>query len=90
MIPFGAITAIVAIAVILAFVVARVEDLAFLAPRKTSGLATSARGFCSGSCRYPDGRCPLSGSYHASEACPLWKYVDDNVPMVAYGSPFGR
>jgi len=88
MIPFGTILAVIAIAAIVTIVVMRVEELGFLLPKSTRGLGTSAQGFCSGSCRYPDGRCPLSGSSEPSVACPLWKYVDASLPTVAYGSPF--
>lgn len=88
MIPFGTILAVVGIAIALVFVIARREGMGFLLPKTTLGLGSSAQGFCSGRCRYPDGRCPLSGSSTPSAACPLWKYVDADVPMVEYGSPF--
>jgi hypothetical protein len=82
-----AILGIVATFVILAAIIARVDGLTFLGPKSTRGIRMSARLFCSDRCRV-DGECPLTGSAEAAEACPLWKYIDADVDVVIYGSPF--
>ncbi len=78
---------ILAIFVILAAIIARVDGLTFLGPKSTRGMRMSAKLFCSDCCRV-DGKCPLTGSAEAAEACPLWKYIDADFPVVIYGSPF--
>ena len=60
---------------------------AIIAPKSTRGMRMSAKLFCSDCCRV-DGKCPLTGSAEAAEACPLWKYIDADFPVVIYGSPF--
>jgi hypothetical protein len=64
------------------------DGLALFAPKSTKRIAASAQGFCSGRCRLVDGRCPLSGSTEPAANCPLWRFVDADLPTAQYGSPF--
>jgi hypothetical protein len=88
MTPFTALLAIIVLFTIGVMFVAWVEGLAFLAPKRTTALNGSAGDFCRNSCRSKDGRCPLTGTEAQALNCPLWKFVEDDVPTVAYGSPF--
>lgn len=85
--PVLALVAILALFALLTFAVARSEGLAFLAPRSTRGIRHSALSFCSDRCR-ENGLCPLTRTAEAAADCPLWKYVDVDVPTALYGSPF--
>jgi hypothetical protein len=85
--PLTAVLGIVGIFVILALVVARIDGLAFLAPKSTRGIRSSAEAFCVDRCR-EDGRCPLTGTAEQARNCPLWKYIGADVPTVVHGSPF--
>ncbi len=86
--PLAAVLGILAIFLLLATVFARVDGLAFLAPKSTRGIRLSAAGFCTDRCR-SDGLCPLTRSTEASADCPLWGcYVRADVPTAIYGSPF--
>lgn len=80
--------ALLALVVIFGFAVSRIDGLALFAPSSTKGIAASATTFCTGRCRPPDGRCPLTGSAERAEDCPLWRFVDGDLPTSLYGSPF--
>ena len=85
---FGTLLAIVALFGVLSFIIARVDGLAFLAPKRTGGLTNSAADYCTHGCRLVDGRCPLTGSPESALNCPLWKFIEADVPTRQYGSPF--
>ena len=85
---FGTLLAIAALFGVLAFIIARVDGLAFLAPKRTGGLTNSAADYCTHGCRLVDGRCPLTGSPERALNCPLWKFIEADVPTSLYGSPF--
>jgi len=85
--PLTALLAILAVFLVLATLMARSEGLAFLAPKSTRGIRTSAASFCSDQCRR-DGLCPLTGTSEQAAACPLWGFVRADVPTAVYGSPF--
>ena len=85
---FGTLLSIAALFGVLAFIIARVEGLAFLAPKRTGGLTNSAHDYCTHGCRLVDGRCPLTGSREQALNCPLWKFIEADVPTNQYGSPF--
>ncbi len=80
--------ALFGLVVVFAFVLSRIEGLALFAPKSTKGITGAAAGFCSRGCRTPDGRCPLTGSAERAQDCPLWRFVDADVPTQLYGSPF--
>jgi hypothetical protein len=88
MTPLAALLAIIAVFVIGMAFIALSEGLAFLAPKSTTGLNRSAAHFCHDCCRTSDGRCPLSNSEDQALNCPLWKFIDADLPTVTYGSPF--
>ena len=73
-----------------AFVIARVEGLAFPAPRSTGGLTNSAAEYCRHGCRPSGDRCPLTGSSEGALNCPLWKFIEADVPTRRYASPVAR
>ena len=87
MAPLVAVIGIVALFIALAFVIARVDNLAFLAPRSSRSVAASAQHFCTDRCRV-DGRCPVTQEPERWADCPLFKYVGADMPTVRYGSPF--
>jgi hypothetical protein len=87
---FGTLLAIAALFAVLASVIAKVDGLAFLAPDTTKGITGSTAMYCAEACRLADGRCSLSGTVERAANCPLWKYVEANVPMTLYGSPFAH
>ena len=64
------------------------EGLTFLAPNSTTGLNGSAMQFCRKACRTSAGDCPLTASPKEAANCPLWKFINADVPTVLYGSPF--
>jgi hypothetical protein len=71
----------------LAWLIATVDGLAFLAPASTGRIRGSADSFCSESCR-AEGNCPLTGSLERARDCPLWRFVEADVPTALRGSPF--
>jgi hypothetical protein len=83
---FGTLLAIVALSSVLAFIIARVERRAFRAPKRTGGLTNSAAHYCMHGCRVVDSRCPLTGSAEGALNCPLWKFIEANLPTIQYGS----
>ena len=87
MTPLLAVIGILTVFIVLATLVARVDGLAFLAPRSTRALRVSAQSFCSERCREA-GQCPLTKSADAAADCPLFKYIGADVPTTTYGSPF--
>jgi hypothetical protein len=87
--PLTAVLAIVAVFVVLAALVARVDGLAFMAPRSTRGIQLTATNFCTNRCRV-DGRCPLTGTTEQAATCPLWAFVRADMPTTVYGSPFEK
>lgn len=64
------------------------EGLSFLGPKATMGLNRSAMDFCKTECRTSTGDCPLTQSGIEAAHCPLWKFINADVPTVRYGSPF--
>ena len=84
----GTLLAIAALFGALSFIIARVDGLTFLAPKRTGGLTNSAVDYCTHGCRLVDGRCPLTGSPERALNCPLWKFIEADVPTSLYGSPF--
>lgn len=84
----GPFLAILGLVLVFGFILLRVERLALFAPKRTLGIATSAEAFCQDGCRLVDGRCPLTGSAEQALNCPLWKFVEADLPTVLYGSPF--
>jgi hypothetical protein len=88
MTPLLAVVAILALFVGGVALVARVDGLAFLAPKSSAVLRGPVGEFCRGSCRTAQGVCPLSGSASPALNCPLWKFVETDVPTVLHGSPF--
>lgn len=85
-----ALLAILAVAVVLGFVIAKVEGLALLAPKSTKGVLRPAEVFCTERCRTPEGDCPLTGKAEQAADCPLWRFIGDDVPTQLHGSPFGH
>jgi hypothetical protein len=85
--PLAAVLAILAIFLILATMFARFDGLAFLAPNSTRGIRMSATRFCTDQCR-SSGVCPMTGTGEKAVDCPLFKYVQADVPTAVYGSPF--
>jgi hypothetical protein len=82
--------ALIALFVVFAFILLKVEGLALFAPKSTAGVANSAAAYCADQCRLTDGRCPMTGSRERALNCPLWKFVEADVPTVLYGSPFAH
>lgn len=74
--------------VVFGFVFLRTDGLALFAPKSTKYMSASAESFCTKGCRWEDGRCPLSGSTERPVNCPLWRFVEADVPTALYGSPF--
>ena len=87
--PYTMVIGVLAVFMVLAFLITRVDGLAFLAPRSTLRLQPSAQAFCTDRCR-EQGNCPLTGSEQAAANCPLFKYVGADTPTVLYGSPFAK
>lgn len=90
MTPLAALLAITALFTLGVVLIARIEGLAFLAPRSTARLTSPAREFCHGSCRTAEGHCPLTGSATQALSCPLWKFIEADAPTTLYGSPFAE
>ena len=80
--------AIAALFGVLAFVVAKVDGLTFLAPKSTKGVTAAAASYCTDDCRLADGRCPMTGTAERAVNCPLWRFIDADVSTMSYGSPF--
>ena len=80
--------ALLALFGVVAFAVCRIEGLAPFAPKSTKRIAASAGAYCAGRCRTTDGHCPLTGSTEQAAQCPLWRFVDADLPTTLYGSPF--
>ncbi len=87
---FGTLVVIALVFGVLAFTIARVEGLAFLGPKRTRAITSSATAYCSDRCRAADGRCPLTGSADRFPSCPLWRFIEADEPTVRYGSPFAH
>ena len=85
--PLTLVVGVLTVFLIVAFIFARTEGLAFLGPKSTRAMRASAQAFCSERCR-ADGKCPLTGTAEAAENCPLFKYIGADVPTALYGSPF--
>ncbi len=77
--------AIMAIFLILAFFVSRLEGLAFLAPKSTKRIKGAAQSFCLDQCRTADGKCPL---VMRTDDCPLWRFVDADLRTDQRVDPF--
>lgn len=84
----AAVLAIIAIFLLLSFLISHIEGLAFLAPRSSKHVVSSAGTFCVEKCQDSSGRCPLTELGRGREACPLWQFVEADLPTVIYGSPF--
>ncbi len=82
--------AILALFIVFAFIFIRVDGLALFAPRSTGGITASAAEFCNNGCRLVDGRCPMTGSAERALNCPLWKFIEADVPTSLYGNPFAH
>ena len=80
--------ALLALFAVFAFILLKVEKLALFAPGGSGGIANSAAAYCADQCRLTDGRCPMTGSRERALNCPLWKFVEADVPTMLYGSPF--
>jgi hypothetical protein len=80
--------ALLALFAVFAFILVKVEKLALFAPASTGGISSSAAAYCADQCRLTDGRCPMTGSRERALNCPLWKFVEADVPTALYGSPF--
>jgi hypothetical protein len=65
---------------VVSFVIARIEGLGFLAPKRSGGLTNSAADYCTHGCGLVDDRCPLTGSSERALNCPLWKFIEADVP----------
>ena len=75
---------------VFAFILLKVEGLALFAPKSTGGVANSAAAYCADQCRLTDGRCPMTGSRERALNCPLWKFVEADLPTMLYGNPFAH
>jgi hypothetical protein len=85
--PLTAVLAIAAVFIGLAAWLAHTDGLAFLSPKTTRGLQSSAQLYCSNTCREA-GNCPLTHSADRAVDCPLFKYVAADTAIAVYGSPF--
>jgi hypothetical protein len=82
--------ALLALFGVFAFIVLKVEGLALFAPASTGGITSAAAAYCADLCRLTDSRCPMTGSHERALNCPLWKFVEADVPTMVHGSPFDR
>lgn len=80
--------AVFGFAVVFGFLVSRIEGLALFAPRSTKRLDGSAAAFCAHRCRADEGLCPLTGTVEPAPNCPLWRFVEADMPTALYGNPF--
>jgi hypothetical protein len=76
---------ILAIFVILAFFVSRIEGLAFFAPKSTMRLKGAAQTFCLDQCQTDDGQCPL---HVVPKDCPMWQFVNADLRTDLRIDPF--
>jgi len=72
----------------LTYLLLKVDGLALFAPKKTRRITGAAQGFCTDRCRTRDGHCPLLEVGERRDVCPLWRFVDADLPTIEYGSPF--
>ena len=79
--------AILAIFVILALFVSRIEGLAFFAPKNTTRLKGAAQTFCLDQCQTDDGQCPL---HVEPKNCPMWEFVNADLRTDLRIDPFRR
>jgi hypothetical protein len=82
--------ALLGLFVVIAFIRVKVEGLALFAPRSTGGITNAAAAYCTQQCRLTDGRCPMTGSLEGALNCPLWKFVEADLPMALHGNPRRR
>ncbi len=82
--------ALLALFGIFAFIVLKVEGLALFAPKSTGGITNSAAAYCAEGCRLTDGRCPLTNTPERALNCPLWKFIEADLPTSLYGNPFAH
>jgi hypothetical protein len=87
--PLAAVLAILLLMLVLGTIFARVDGLAFLAPGSTRGIRLSATRFCTDECR-KNGICPMTGTESKAVDCPLFGYINADVPTATYGNPFER
>ncbi len=85
-----ALLGVIAVFVVLAFIISRVEGLEFFAPKSTKRIGGPAYEFCTQRCRTEEGRCPLTGTEEAAVHCPLWRFVEADLPTALYGNPFAQ
>lgn len=67
-----------------------IDGSALFAPRSTKRIAGSAGKFCVHECRSAEGECPLSRFGVQPEDCPLWNFVNADLPTQVHGSPFAH
>ncbi len=85
--PFT-VLAILAIGIAMLVVASRIDGLALFAPKSTKRVAGSAHRFCTDQCKTVEGECPLAETLERPEDCPLWKFIEADVPTDVQGSPF--
>jgi hypothetical protein len=64
--------ALLALFVVFAFILLKVEGLALFAPKSSGDITNAAAAYSTNQCRLTDGRCPMSGSPEGALNCPLW------------------
>lgn len=74
----------------LTYLLLKADGLALFAPKRTRRMTRAAQGYCTDLCRTPDGRCPLVEVGDHRENCPLWRFVEADLPTIEYGSPFAE
>ena len=91
---------ILAIFVIMAFFVSRIEGLTFFAPKSTTRLKGAAQTFCLDQCQTDDGQCPLYVEPYCSmwefqcplpvepKNCPMWQFVNADLRTDLRIDPF--
>lgn len=82
--------AILAVFVVAALVVARVDGLALFVPKRTHALSDSAGVFCLEHCQTAGGECPLGATGMVPADCPLWRFIDADLRTKPYGNPFAH
>ncbi|HYK82162.1 MAG TPA: hypothetical protein VEU55_03385 [Gemmatimonadales bacterium] len=82
--------ALIALFGVFAFVALKLEGLALFAPATTGGITNAAAAYCAAECRLTDDRCPMSGSHERALNCPLWKFIEADLPTTRYGNPFEK
>ena len=76
--------------VVLAALFARFDGLAWLAPKRTARVSGTAQHFCDHYCKNHDGSCPLVKVELQREECPLWRFINADLPTMQAGDPFGH